>query len=219
MEVNNTTNVMKLEGAKNWNVWKFQITVLLRGQGWLDVVEGRTVKPEEAVARATWEVKDAKAQSLMVTRMSEDVKLHIINCTSSTEMWRKLLCVYEQKSETSIHIIQQHFFQYKYEKGVDMSSRASYGDDAISYVQLKRDAHLCTVKCKMCPEHKVHAKLYGCTLIIDEEDDVIVSVVCEDCVASRGGCKHAIAFYFGFTVVARSLLVHQPSAIGKIKVV
>ncbi|GBP12626.1 hypothetical protein EVAR_10282_1 [Eumeta japonica] len=99
------------------------------------------------------------------------------------------------------------------------SSRASYGDDAISYVQLKRDAHLCTVKCKMCPEHKVHAKLYGCTLIIDEEDDVIVSVVCEDCVASRGGCKHAIAFYFGFTVVARSLLVHQPSAIGKIKVV
>ncbi|GBP87433.1 hypothetical protein EVAR_60695_1 [Eumeta japonica] len=37
----------------------------------------------------------------------------------------------------------------------------------------------------MCPEHKVHAKLYGCTLIIDEEDDVIVSVVCEDCVASR----------------------------------
>ncbi|GBP35671.1 hypothetical protein EVAR_74996_1 [Eumeta japonica] len=65
------------------------------------------------------------------------------------------------------------------------SSRASYGDDAISYVQLKRDAHLCTVKCKMCPEHKVHAKLYGCTLIIDEEDDVIVSVVCEDCVASR----------------------------------
>ncbi|XP_049880299.1 uncharacterized protein LOC126376795 [Pectinophora gossypiella] len=77
-----------------------------------------------------------------------------------------------------------------------MSSRASYGDDAISYVQLKRDAHLCTVKCKMCPEHKVHAKLYGCTLIIDEEDDVIVSVVCEDCVASRGGCKHAIAFLF-----------------------
>ncbi|GBP98492.1 hypothetical protein EVAR_66490_1 [Eumeta japonica] len=48
----------------------------------------------------------------------------------------------------------------------------------------------------MCPEHKVHAKLYGCTLIIDEEDDVIVSVVCEDCVASRGGCKHAIAFLF-----------------------
>ncbi|RVE45402.1 hypothetical protein evm_009920 [Chilo suppressalis] len=77
-----------------------------------------------------------------------------------------------------------------------MSSRASYGDDAISYVQLKRDAKLCTVKCKMCPEHKVHGKLYGCTLIVDEKDDLIVSVECDDCIASSGGCKHAIAFLF-----------------------
>ncbi|KAF9816534.1 hypothetical protein SFRURICE_010693 [Spodoptera frugiperda] len=76
----------------------------------------------------------------------------------------------------------------------DMSSRASYGDDAVSYVQLKRENKFCTVKCKICPEHKVHAKLYGCTLVVDEEDDIILSVQCQDCVASQGGCKHAIAF-------------------------
>lgn len=75
-----------------------------------------------------------------------------------------------------------------------MSSRASYGDDAVSYVQLKRENKFCTVKCKICPEHKVHAKLYGCTLVVDEEDDIILSVQCEDCVASQDGCKHAIAF-------------------------
>ncbi|KAJ8982173.1 hypothetical protein NQ317_013958 [Molorchus minor] len=75
-----------------------------------------------------------------------------------------------------------------------MSSRALYGDDAISYMQLKRDSKLCTVKCKICPEHKVHAKLYGCILVVDEEDDVILSVLCQDCAASQGGCKHAIAF-------------------------
>ncbi|GBP54758.1 hypothetical protein EVAR_90042_1 [Eumeta japonica] len=74
------------------------------------------------------------------------------------------------------------------------SSRASYGDDAVSYVQLKRDSKCCTVKCKICPEHKVHAKLYGCTLVVDEENEVVLSVQCEDCVASQGGCKHAIAF-------------------------
>lgn len=119
--INITNNVMKLEGARNWNIWKFQITVLLRGQGWLDVVEGRTVKPENDADRSTWESKDAKAQTLLVTRMSEDVMLHLVTCTSSAEMWKKLLSVYEQKSETSIHIIQQRFFQYKYEKGVQMS--------------------------------------------------------------------------------------------------
>ncbi|KAL4710149.1 hypothetical protein ACJJTC_006446 [Scirpophaga incertulas] len=74
------------------------------------------------------------------------------------------------------------------------SSRACYGDDAISYVQVKRDGKFCTVKCKICPEHKVHVKLYRCTLVLNEEDEVIESVQCEDCLASQGGCKHAIAF-------------------------
>ncbi|CAG9789634.1 unnamed protein product [Diatraea saccharalis] len=74
------------------------------------------------------------------------------------------------------------------------SSRASYGDDAISYVQLKRDGKICTLKCKICPEHKIHANLYAVTMVIDEEEEVIRSVECHECVAAIGGCKHAIAF-------------------------
>ncbi|CAK1547284.1 unnamed protein product [Leptosia nina] len=34
-----------------------------------------------------------------------------------------------------------------------MSARASYGDDAVSYVQVKREGNLCTIKAKICPEH------------------------------------------------------------------
>jgi hypothetical protein len=120
MEGNNSS-VMKLEGARNWNIWKFQTTVLLRGNGWLDIVEGRSTKPEVAAEKTTWEARDAKAQTLLVTRMSEEVMLHLITCTTSTQMWNKLLSVYEQKSETSIHIVQQRFFQYKFERGVEMS--------------------------------------------------------------------------------------------------
>lgn len=111
----------KLEGASNWNIWKFQTVVLLRGQGLLEVADGRSVKPEAADEKAAWEKKDAKAQSWLVTRMSESVMMHVITCTTSAEMWRKLASVYEQKSETSIHIVQQSFFQYKYEEGTAMS--------------------------------------------------------------------------------------------------
>jgi len=74
------------------------------------------------------------------------------------------------------------------------SARASYGDDAVSYVQLKREGNLCTVKAKICPEHKVHAKLYGVSLVVDEQEETVKSVECHDCVASQGGCKHAMAF-------------------------
>ncbi|KAL4719807.1 hypothetical protein ACJJTC_009424 [Scirpophaga incertulas] len=48
----------------------------------------------------------------------------------------------------------------------NVSSRPSYGDDAISYVQLKRDGNLCVVKSNICPEHKIHGKLYGVTLVV-----------------------------------------------------
>ncbi|KAK9728515.1 hypothetical protein QE152_g17907 [Popillia japonica] len=41
-----TTGVIKLEGAKNWNVWKFQVGVILRSLDLLDIVEGKIVKPE-----------------------------------------------------------------------------------------------------------------------------------------------------------------------------
>lgn len=118
---NNNGNVIKLEGARNWNIWKFQTTVQLRGHGWLDILEGKRVKPEGASEISAWEAKDAKVQTLLVTRMSEEAMLHIITCTTSAEMWRKLQSVYEQKTETSVHIIQQRFFQYKFEKGIDMS--------------------------------------------------------------------------------------------------
>ncbi|GBP20993.1 hypothetical protein EVAR_9567_1 [Eumeta japonica] len=48
-------------------------------------------------------------------------------------------------------------------------SRQSYGDDTIGYVQLKRDHTLCTVKCRMCPEHKVRQTSYSVSMVIDEK--------------------------------------------------
>ncbi|CAH0577783.1 unnamed protein product [Chrysodeixis includens] len=75
-----------------------------------------------------------------------------------------------------------------------VSARESYGDDAIGYVQLQRKDGNCTVKCKICPEHKVRAKAYNVTLIVNENDSEIISCQCHDCAASAGGCKHAVAF-------------------------
>ncbi|GBP54108.1 hypothetical protein EVAR_81276_1 [Eumeta japonica] len=54
-----------------------------------------------------------------------------------------------------------------------VSSRQPYGDDAIGYVQLKRDHTLCTVKCTMCPEHKVRQTSYSVSMVIDEKEGVV----------------------------------------------
>ncbi|XP_060802684.1 uncharacterized protein LOC132902276, partial [Amyelois transitella] len=75
-----------------------------------------------------------------------------------------------------------------------VSARQSYGDDAIGYVQLHREADMCTIKCKVCPEHKVRSKSYAATMVVNEKEAKIISVQCHDCAASTGGCKHAVAF-------------------------
>uniref|UniRef100_A0A2H1V6G5 SFRICE_032268 n=1 Tax=Spodoptera frugiperda TaxID=7108 RepID=A0A2H1V6G5_SPOFR len=73
------------------------------------------------------------------------------------------------------------------------SARESYGDEAIGYVQRRRESGLCTMKCKICPEHKVRSSSYV-TMVIDEYKCEIVSCQCLDCATSAGGCKHAVAF-------------------------
>ncbi|KMQ86138.1 copia protein, partial [Lasius niger] len=105
-----TVGIVKLEGAKNWNVWKFQVGVLMRGLGVFEIADGTRVKPEAEADLSAWLKEDSKAQSLIVTRLSESVMLHVLTCTSAAEMWRKLHSVYEQKSDTSIHMVQQQFF-------------------------------------------------------------------------------------------------------------
>lgn len=61
-------------------------------------------------------------------------------------------------------------------------------------MQLQRTQTICTIKCTICPEHKVHSKPYSVTLIVDEQEDDVLQVTCHDCPASTGGCKHAVAF-------------------------
>ncbi|TGZ52775.1 Uncharacterized protein DBV15_11267 [Temnothorax longispinosus] len=66
------------------------------------------------------------------------------------------------------------------------SSRQNYGDSAISYVCVKRENLICTVKAKVCPEHRVRNKVYFVIVIVNEENESIINV--------EYGCKHAIAF-------------------------
>ncbi|XP_024891954.1 uncharacterized protein LOC112468648, partial [Temnothorax curvispinosus] len=74
------------------------------------------------------------------------------------------------------------------------SERVNYGDSAVGYVQLKRDGNICNVQEKVCLEHLVNSKAYVVKMLVDESDEKVIEIQCQDCAASEGGCKHAIAF-------------------------
>ncbi|GBL96060.1 hypothetical protein AVEN_104305-1 [Araneus ventricosus] len=62
------------------------------------------------------------------------------------------------------------------------SSRESYGDNAVGYVQVRRDGNLCTVKAKAAPEHSLPGCKHTIALITwlhrQSEEQAITSVSC-----------------------------------------
>lgn len=123
----------KLSGIENWGLWKFEIRVLISASGSMDVVRGTLLKPErgnagDAEATATYEKKlekwnklDSSAQKIIVQTVSRQCMLHIINCQTAKEMWDKLHSIYENKSETSKHCLQQKWYSLKKETADDIS--------------------------------------------------------------------------------------------------
>lgn len=124
---NESIKINKLTGNENWETWKFQIKVIMTAADIFDVVTGKSKKPvitktsseTEDDARKRYGVDfsifkkaDNKAQKYIVTSVDEQPLQYIMNCDTAKEMWDKLLSVYEQKSDSSVTLIQQKFYSY-----------------------------------------------------------------------------------------------------------
>lgn len=127
-----------LEGNSNWAGWKFQVKVILKAQGLFSIVDGTKKCPEgneESIAK--WQNMDAKAQSVIVTRLSKNVIMHVCMCETGKEIWDKLLNIYEQKSDVSLHILQQKFFELKHE-GEEISLFISKVENLVAQIKHAR---------------------------------------------------------------------------------
>ena len=137
--------VSKLKNAENWNIWKFQIRIMLISNSVLDIVKGDKAKPtppsaEDVAANAAltaqyaknleeWTKNDGIAQRIIATTVEKTPMLHIINLESAKEMWDKLHEVFENKTEVSIHMLQQKWFSYTKDPADDMSTHISKLED------------------------------------------------------------------------------------------
>ncbi|XP_054723041.1 uncharacterized protein LOC129232983, partial [Uloborus diversus] len=74
-------------------------------------------------------------------------------------------------------------------KGVkaEKSTRGSYADNAVGYVQVRHLGDVCTVKARMTPEYNVRKKAYGVSLDCNEAEHKILLVQCDGCAVRQGG--------------------------------
>lgn len=130
------TPVVKLTG-NNWATWKFHITVILKSKEVYEVVVGDLIKPDTDDANyaqllKVFTKKDVTAQEIIICRLDENVISHILSCESAFDIWKKLLTVFERKSEISIHLLQQKFFNLHFNPHETVSSFLSRVEEITS---------------------------------------------------------------------------------------
>lgn len=142
------SRVSKLQGIENWNLWKFQIQIILKSIEAWDIVNGTNKQPapvgtdetaaqkkDNAEAIRKWNKTDGMAQKVIVTTISEQTMMHILTSGDSEAMWKKLTNIYEQKSESTIHILQQKWFTLAKDPSHDIAAHISKIEDISNRLQ------------------------------------------------------------------------------------
>ena len=119
MAAENETSGIERLSDKNFQVWKFQIVILFKAHDIYDIVSGKEKLLEtfDDKKKKEWERKDAKAQKYIVSTIEKTPLMHIVNCTTSKQMFDKLCTIYERDSEQQKYSLLQDFFNLKFEKG------------------------------------------------------------------------------------------------------
>lgn len=108
--VKGTLPINKLRGNENWNLWKFQVEILLKSKGWLECIVNPQIE-----ARETEKVRnDERAQGLIITLIEDRIISYLLNCKTSYEMWNKLCSLFEQQSNVGNYLLQKQFFEYQF---------------------------------------------------------------------------------------------------------
>lgn len=155
--------IQKLKSIENWSVWKFQVRVILNSHDAWEVANGQRIRPVVPIGvpnegdlalyernLAAWKKADAIVQKVIATSVGEQPMLHIINCASGQQMWQKLSDVYEQRSESNIHMLQQKWYGTSIE-----------GNDSIAtYIAKLEDiAHRLNLLEEQIPESMIITKI------------------------------------------------------------
>lgn len=102
-------SIEKLVDAESFRLWKFEINIYLKANS---LHENVAVQKDTKVTSE--EVKDAKAQRLILNSIDKNLKIHIMDCTTAYEMFVKLCDIFEGSEERNKTNILQEFFNYQY---------------------------------------------------------------------------------------------------------
>lgn len=113
--------IEKLKGPENFQLWKFQVTILLKANDSYKTVTGPVPDP----ITEAWTKKEAQAQKIIVLTLEKKVVMHIMSCERAMDMWEKIHVVYQRENEQLKCNLLQEFFGYSFTRNTELSIHIS----------------------------------------------------------------------------------------------
>lgn len=123
--------VDKLKGKSNYELWKFQVQILLEEKGALKIATGEdpkpaaTDRPDDTKSQEAWTKKDVIGKRIIFTTLEKTIMPSIMSCNSSAEMWVRLKNLYGRNQEEQKQELIREFFSIKFERGTPMTQHVS----------------------------------------------------------------------------------------------
>lgn len=120
-------NIEKLVDSESFEMWNFQTSVFFKASGLYTLVnneekyETLTIEKDQK----SWVQRDAKAQKIIISTVDKKVLVHIMNCTTSAGMYKKLKEMFQKDNEDQKCRLLEEFFSFNYEKGSDIPTHVS----------------------------------------------------------------------------------------------
>lgn len=137
-------SVPKFTG-KNFQGWKRQILVVLKNRDLIKYLEpkdrrvemdiGVQSPPQGGVENSSAqdglvrddqdEMKETLTQGILFNAMDDRIISHVQTCRTSADIWKRLLLIYENASETNVDRLLQEYYAYMKSAGDDMATHIS----------------------------------------------------------------------------------------------
>jgi len=105
---NEVNRSIKKFTRSNFQIWKFQMTIIFPSKELLNIIEG-TKMIEDIDDQKIWKKLDNQAMTLIISAIDEKSMANLLNYKTSTTMWQRLSMMHEQNIRENKHILQQYF--------------------------------------------------------------------------------------------------------------
>lgn len=110
-----------LRSQQQWSGWKFRVIIKLRAENLYRNALGENHRSaSEDQAALNWDRADDKEMNIVCDLLHSDVIAQVTEAETLRDLWVILTGLFKLRNDGHMHTVQQRYFEYKYEDGMQM---------------------------------------------------------------------------------------------------